>query len=83
MDTRQNSLKAIQTPQIFNFDKLFSAYKESVKKHKFFTDDTEVYGMFNKKIKLVPGDNDLFKITYPYDLDVAKKIIKMYENLWK
>ena len=50
---KRNSLQAIQTPQIFEFKKLFDAYKKFKKKGRTFTDDTEIYAMLNKKIKIV------------------------------
>jgi len=79
----RENLYAIQTPQIFDFKKLYSAYNKSINNKRAFTDDAEVYGKYFKKIKLINGDNELFKITYPKDLDIAKKIIKKYKMLWK
>lgn len=79
----RNDLVAIQTPQIFSYEKLLKAYLHAKKKSLSFTDDTEVYSMIDKKINVVPGDKDLMKITYREDLKAANEIIKTNKNLWK
>lgn len=79
---KRDKLIAIQTPQIFNFKKLWKAYESIDKKNTRFTDDTEIYSKINKKVKIIQGSNELFKITYDHDLDIAKSIIRKYKKLW-
>jgi 2-C-methyl-D-erythritol 4-phosphate cytidylyltransferase len=80
---KREDLIAIQTPQIFKYKKLFSAYKKVINKNKVYTDDTEIYGLYNKKIKIIEGSPDLLKITFKNDLKTAKIILRNNKKLWK
>jgi 2-C-methyl-D-erythritol 4-phosphate cytidylyltransferase len=80
---KREDIVAIQTPQIFDFEKIFKAYQAARKKNLSFTDDTEVYSMTEKKIAIVPGDKDLLKITYKEDLKTAKEILGRNKKIWK
>ncbi|OHD20933.1 MAG: 2-C-methyl-D-erythritol 4-phosphate cytidylyltransferase [Spirochaetes bacterium GWD1_27_9] len=80
---KREHLVSIQTPQIFNFQKLIKSYQIAKKKEIAFTDDTEVYSLVDKKISIIEGDNDLTKITYKEDLKTAKEILKRNRNLWR
>ncbi len=71
---RRKSLRSIQTPQIFSFQKLLAAYKDCINPEKY-TDDTEIYSLNNNNIALVEGDRDLFKVTYSEDLDRARRVL--------
>ena len=79
----RENLIAIQTPQIFNFNKLLLSYNKYYKKNLKVTDDTEIYSKDYKHIKIVNGDLNLFKITYNNDIKIVKKILKEYKNQWK
>jgi 2-C-methyl-D-erythritol 4-phosphate cytidylyltransferase len=79
----RNDLVAIQTPQIFNYEKLLKAYLSARKKSLIFTDDTEAYSHIDRKISVVPGDKDLIKITYKDDIRIASEILKKNKNIWK
>jgi 2-C-methyl-D-erythritol 4-phosphate cytidylyltransferase len=79
----RKNLIAIQTPQIFNFNKLINSYNKYYNKNMKITDDTEIYSKKNKNVKIVEGDINLFKITYKRDIKIAKKIIKKHKKLWK
>lgn len=63
----RNSLAAVQTPQGFNFEKLYEAHVKASKENKEYTDDTEVWGKYVGQVKVVPGDIVNKKITYPGD----------------
>ena len=75
--------RAIQTPQIFDFELIYGAYKNSIESGKIFTDDTELLKGTSTKIKIVEGDDDLLKITFRDDLIKAKKIYGRIKKLWK
>jgi len=70
----------IQTPQGFRRKVILQAYKK-FKKRRFTppktgpTDDARILEAIGKKIKVIPGDLLNFKITYPEDLKLAKKLI--------
>jgi 2-C-methyl-D-erythritol 4-phosphate cytidylyltransferase len=80
---KREDIVAIQTPQIFKFDKISKAYQIARKKNLCFTDDTEVFTLVDKKIMVVSGDNDLIKMTYKDDIKIAKEIIKRNKKIWK
>lgn len=63
----RSSMTAIQTPQGFRFEKLFSAHKKAISENREFTDDTEIYALFEGKVKVVQGDAKNKKITYSQD----------------
>lgn len=66
------SLVAVQTPQCFNFQKLLEAHKKSHLEEKEYTDDTEIWGKYCGKVKVIPGESKNIKITYPKDLESLK-----------
>ncbi len=63
----RSSMAAIQTPQGFRFEKLFSAHRKAISENREFTDDTEIYALFEGKVKVVQGDAKNKKITYSQD----------------
>jgi len=79
---KRSDLVEIQTPQIFLFKNIMLSYKKS-KDLSIFTDDTEVYANHYKNIKIIYGDNDLLKITFKNDLNLAKMILRKNKLLWK
>lgn len=64
----------IQTPQCFNFDKIYSAYVNSNALN--FTDDASLYELMGNKINLVAGEKTNFKITVADDLKIGNALIK-------
>lgn len=66
-------LYQIQTPQVF-------ARREILKMHEAsngdFTDDCSVFESFGKKVKIVTGSYENIKITTPFDLEIAEKILE-------
>ena len=78
----RQDLKAIQTPQIFLLSDLFKAYEQVLKAKRNVTDDTEVYAVLKKVIKILPGKDYLFKITYQKDLKLARVFYKKKRKLW-
>lgn len=69
----RKSLVAVQTPQCFEFEKLFQAHQKAILDNKEYTDDTEIWGKYCGNVKVVPGDSNNIKITYPSDLERLKK----------
>ena len=62
-------LTAIQTPQGFVFEKLYEAHKKAADDDYEYTDDSEIWGKYAGPVKLVEGDVNNKKITYPGDLE--------------
>ena len=65
----RKNLTAIQTPQGFVFSTLYNAHKKAAADGHDYTDDTEIWGKYVGKVKLVTGDPKNIKITYPGDLE--------------
>lgn len=69
-----------QTPQIFRKKLLVEAYEEAIKKEFVGTDDASLVEPLGATIKLVEGNRTNFKITYPFDLEVAELLIRKKEQ---
>lgn len=63
----RQKLKAVQTPQGFDFNKILTAHK-NCDDSKIYTDDSEIYAEFFGKVKVVEGDVLNKKITFLGDL---------------
>lgn len=75
----RSSLTAVQTPQVFQFEPILEAHRKASETSKTFTDDTEIWDEFAAKrknengenlsrVKVVLGDPENKKITYPEDI---------------
>ncbi len=65
---QRSHLTAVQTPQCFDFKRLLSAHEKAIADNKEYTDDTEIWGVYCGAVKVVEGDVNNIKITYPADL---------------
>ena len=74
---QRKSLIQIQTPQIFDFDLIWSAYNKCDLSG--ITDDTQLIEQSGTQVKITQGSRDLFKLTYPEDLILADTVAKRYE----
>ena len=70
----RNRLSAVQTPQCFEFNKLLEAHARAAKDAYEYTDDTEIWGAYCGRVRIIPGDVNNIKITYPADLELLKKV---------
>lgn len=79
----RKNLVSVQTPQGFRLTPLIEAHKicaaiiekqnlENTSAKIEFTDDTEIWAHCYGKVKVVPGDVNNIKITYPSDLEKLK-----------
>ena len=68
----RSSLSAVQTPQCFEFSKLLAAHERASLDKREYTDDTEIWGAYCGRVKVVPGEVNNIKITYPSDLEKLK-----------
>lgn len=75
----RDSVYFIQTPQAFRKKLILKAYK-GLKERKpvptaaRFTDDAQILEALGKPVRVVAGDILNFKVTYPEDLDLARKL---------
>ena len=68
----------IQTPQVFNKNKLIKSMKNAEEKNISATDESFLMEKMGFKIKLVKGDRNNIKITFNSDWKVAKCLMENY-----
>ena len=73
-DRRQ--LRAVQTPQVFDFDLLRGALKKAEAENLTVTDDCSAVEQMGMSVKLVEGDERNIKITTPLDLKMAALLLE-------
>lgn len=68
----REKLRAIQTPQIFNFKELLSFHQSN----KEFTDDSSLMVEYKKRIAIIKGEKNNFKLTTKEDINMAKLLLE-------
>ena len=76
----RDSLRAIQTPQVFDAALLKAALQDALDKEAPITDDCSAVERLGKTVFLVEGDEENLKITTPIDLVVAEAILRSREG---
>ena len=71
----RNILWAIQTPQVFPYNSLFTAYEKAMKEGFYSTDDAALVERYGGRIKVVMGSYKNIKITTPEDLAIAEFLL--------
>lgn len=71
------SFRAVQTPQVFEYEKLAKAYRQPYSS--FFTDDASVFEAQGYAVATVQGNRENIKITTPFDLLVAEALFSKSE----
>lgn len=69
------SLRAVQTPQVFDFTLYKQAIEKAVLEGKQYTDDCQLIESIGHPVYLTEGDYENIKITTPDDLLVAEKFL--------
>lgn len=69
----RNSVKLVQTPQVFHSKILLNAFKIDYKDK--FTDEATVVEAFGIKVNLVQGEENNIKITNATDIVIAEQLI--------
>ncbi len=75
---KRDSIFSIQTPQGFRKDLIKKAYNN--KKRSKVTDSAQLMEKIGQKIKVVEGLRFNFKVTYPQDIQLARKLWKIIER---
>ena len=65
----RSTLTAVQTPQGFAFERLYDAHKKAQTDGHEYTDDSEIWGKYCGKVKLVTGDVSNAKVTFTGDIE--------------
>lgn len=72
----RNTLQAVQTPQVFDFDLLRGALKKAELEKFTATDDSAAVEQMKMSVKVVAGDERNIKITTPVDLRIAGVLLE-------
>ena len=72
----RSTLRAVQTPQIFDIALLRGALRKAAADKTQVTDDCSAVENMGMSVKLVEGDEENIKITTPLDLEIAKLILE-------
>lgn len=70
------SLRAVQTPQVFDFDLLRGALKKAKDEGAQVTDDCSAVERMGFSVKIVEGDEGNIKVTTPMDLKIAEMLLE-------
>ena len=70
------TLRAVQTPQVFDFDLLRGALQKAQKEGAALTDDCSAVERLGMKIRLVQGEERNLKVTTPIDLKIAEMLLE-------
>lgn len=78
--TDRSRFVEVQTPQVFDFERLYEAYRR--RPHDQFTDDASLYeaAFPEARIALVEGHYENLKITTRDDLELARRLIRRIET---
>ena len=70
------TLRAVQTPQVFDFDLLRGALKKAQEDGAAVTDDCSAVERLGMSVKIVEGDERNLKVTTPMDLKIAEMLLE-------
>lgn len=76
----RGSLRAVQTPQVFEASLLKAALQSAVEQNVPITDDCSAVERLGKVVFLVEGDEENLKITTPLDLILAEAVLQARED---
>ena len=72
----RSTLRAVQTPQVFDIDLLRGALKKAREDGAAVTDDCSAVERLSMSVKIVEGDERNIKVTTPIDLKVAEILLE-------
>ena len=72
----RSHLRAVQTPQVFDFDLLRGALQKAREDGAEVTDDCSAVERLGMKIRLVGGEERNLKVTTPLDLKIAELLLE-------
>jgi 2-C-methyl-D-erythritol 4-phosphate cytidylyltransferase len=72
----RSTLRAVQTPQVFDIALLRGALKKTAQENIAITDDCSAVELLGASVRLVEGDERNLKITTPLDLKIAELLLE-------
>ena len=76
----RSTLRAVQTPQVFEADLLKAALQSALENEVPVTDDCSAVERLGKVVYLIDGNEENLKITTPVDLVIAEAILAEREG---
>lgn len=73
---KRYDLWAIQTPQIFLYEKISQAYEQAMEKRQYATDDAALLERCGGQIRIIDGSYRNIKITTPEDIIIAEALLR-------
>jgi len=73
----RNVLWAIQTPQVFPYRTILTAYEKAMGEGFYSTDDSALVERYGGKVKVITGSYRNIKITTPEDISIAEALLKI------
>lgn len=77
----RETLRAVQTPQVFDRELLICAWEQAKREGKSYTDDCAAMEGLGKTVYLTQGSEENLKITTPLDLILAEEIMGRRKHL--
>lgn len=74
----RSALKAVQTPQAFDYELIRECYIRAITEDSVFTDDASIVEYYGHKVKTIEGLGRNIKITTPLDLRIAEIFASLY-----
>lgn len=68
-----------QTPQIFNKDLYEKAYRNASHHDVEVTDDASLFEAAGRAVRIVEGDRENLKLTYPIDFQIAEMLVDSFK----
>jgi 2-C-methyl-D-erythritol 4-phosphate cytidylyltransferase len=65
-----------QTPQVFKYEAIISAYIQGLEQDREFSDDAAVCEAFGISVRVAEGNRTNIKITTPEDLELARVLLR-------
>lgn len=72
----RDTLRAVQTPQVFDFDLLRAALEQAKREERKITDDCSAVEALGMEVRILPGEERNIKITTPMDLKLAQLLLE-------
>ncbi len=72
----RTSIWHAQTPQVFRKELLIKAYEMAIKNSFIGTDDASLVEYAGGRVKMVEGEQENFKITFPVDFKLAELLLE-------
>lgn len=73
---QRSTLRAVQTPQVFDRDLLQAAWQAARQQNQSYTDDCSAMEGIGMRVYMTEGSEENLKITTPFDLQVAELIMR-------